>query len=71
MAVVALAALALVVADEVDLHQPHAGLDQPPRHQDRLAEDVAAVAVARGVRFERDVEGAPAAGESTMSNAWE
>ena len=72
MAVVALAALALVVPDEVDLHQPDAGLDQPPRHQDRLAEDVAAVTVASGGGSSaRHRRLAWAAGERTMSNARE
>ena len=55
--VVALAPLAVVVADPVDVDQADARLDHPPGQQDRLAEDVAAVAVAHRVGLGPDVEG--------------
>ena len=58
VAVVALAPLAVVVADPVDVDQPDARLDHPPGQQDRLPEDVPAVAVAHRVGLGLEVEGA-------------
>jgi hypothetical protein len=40
----------------IDRHAADTGLDEPPRHQARLAERVAAVGVAEAVRLGVDVE---------------
>ena len=45
-----------VPAAQVDLHHPHAGLDQPPRDEKPLAPFLAAVQVAGAVGFLRQIE---------------
>ena len=56
MAVVSLPAFAVVVPDEVDLYQPHAGFHEATSDQSGLSEDVSSVAISRRRRLSRDIE---------------
>ena len=70
MAVITLTAHTAIVPDEVDLDETNSGLDKPTGHQDRLTENMQAVAITDRAWLGIDIERRLGSGSGKVRYDW-